>query len=523
MRTVFLVPRRKDGGHRDALWEWCRERWEALLPDVPIVEGHHDDGPFNRSAAINTAAGLAGDWDLGIVIDSDVLLPISQVGAAIETAQRTGNVTWAHRRWRGLHEDWTRQVLRRKVDYFGPECDRTDIDLLVERTNPLSWSCCFVIPRVVWDEVGGFDERFVGWGFEDMAWQSVIAGLHGFERIDGDVLHLWHPRSEDRIVKGEPSSTASAAYIANGRLGRRYMYALRRDYGLTERVALAGPEELARDLRNLERDDEKFARMQPKAEREKWAGWWPTLDELVAGAREYIEANRLGTVTVIVHTGGDPANWPERRVYLERSLPSLAERVSGPIVQRVVYDCWGEPDIRAELEGLARPFGFYVVGPVELAGLHRLDGCDVALPRQAGARDVHPPGRGRLHLRARRGPGADDGDAARQPAPRPDRPAARRLLPRRARDRRHPRLARAGLHAHRGERLHGWSTNLFWTNNPSLFRRSLTEHAVAARSPLGDAVRNVLFGRDPMARSAFWGTGEEWIRHIGEVRAGAGY
>ena len=53
MRTVFLVPRREDNGHRDKLWEYCRTRWESYFPDIPIYEGHHDAGPFNRSAAVN--------------------------------------------------------------------------------------------------------------------------------------------------------------------------------------------------------------------------------------------------------------------------------------------------------------------------------------------------------------------------------------------------------------------------------------------------------------------------------------
>jgi hypothetical protein len=84
MKVVFLVPRRKDDGPRDRIWAYCRARWERLFPDVEVVEGHHDDGAFNRSAAINRAAELAdegGPWDIGIVIDADVILSESQVRA----------------------------------------------------------------------------------------------------------------------------------------------------------------------------------------------------------------------------------------------------------------------------------------------------------------------------------------------------------------------------------------------------------------------------------------------------------
>ena len=60
-RVVFLVPRRADDGHRDELWRYARKRWEALFPEWPVFEGHHDVGPFNRSAAVNLAADLADE------------------------------------------------------------------------------------------------------------------------------------------------------------------------------------------------------------------------------------------------------------------------------------------------------------------------------------------------------------------------------------------------------------------------------------------------------------------------------
>ena len=43
------------------------------------------------------------------------------------------------------------------------------------------------------------------------------------------------------------------------------------------------------------------------------------------------------------------------------ALASFSARVSGPIVQRVVYADW-DPDFRAELEQIAGAHGFYVVG-----------------------------------------------------------------------------------------------------------------------------------------------------------------
>lgn len=523
MRTVLLVPRRADDGHRDRLWAWCRRRWGQVLPDVPIYEGHHlaAEGPFNRSAAINRAARAAdveGRWDLGIVIDADIFIRRSQVRAAIARARKTGKVTWAHRRWRNVNDEWTKRIVNKRLD-LGPELASVDMDVLVDRTTPMSWSCCVVVPRLVYDDIGGFDERFVGWGFEDMAFQSVVCGLYGWERIEGDVIHLDHPRSLERIVKGLPAWTASPEYIANGRLGRRYMYALRRDHGLTERPESADAEEIARDLRNLETDDRKFAALQTASERAKWDGWWPTLEELLAGARDSVRS-----VSVIVHSGGEPETWDERSGYLRRSLASLIEQVHGPIVQRVVYSDWGDA-LRPAVERIAREFGFYVAGEGHVgytASMRRLWGPTGYMNRRATGSYIF----------------ATEDDFVY------DRPVD--LVPMVLALSEHSHLAQIvllrGAYYPReleGPGILGWPEDrfkrirhngvgwlehrLFFSANPSLFRRQLA----AEPWPSGPSSER-LFGdsltrRDRDLRFAFWGSGEAWVSHIGATRASSAY
>jgi hypothetical protein len=521
MRTVLLVPRRAHP-ERDRLWAWCRARWQTILPSVPIYEGHHDEGAFNRSAAINTAARLAdadGRWDVGIVIDADTFIRASQVRAAVSSAFKTGRVTWAHRRWRGISEEWTERVVKSRQD-FGAEVDREDMDILVERTNPLSWSCCIAIPRAVWDDMGGFDERFVGWGFEDMAFMSLVCGLYGHERIEGDVYHLWHPRSEERIVKGQPARTAPPEYITNARLGRRYMVALRRDHGLHDRPGLpSSEEERLRDIANLQADDAKLAPVARSLGLPDWTDWWPTLPELRDGAK----ALRIGPsprVTVVVRTGGEPETWPERREYLRASLASLTEHVSGPIVQRVIYSDWGR-EHRAELDAIAAEHGFYVAGD----GHHG-----------------YTPGAARMwRYLSRRAQGdyifgAEDDFLYREDIDLGE------LVDVLSAD---PQLAQVALlraPAYQSEidkggllgwpweaftpvRMNGYSYlthRLFWTANPSLYRRSLTERAWPQK-PSSERVFGEALFRDPKTMVAFWGTGEPSIEHIGTVRAGTDY
>jgi hypothetical protein len=471
-RTVILVPRRADGGPRDRIWAWCRARWERLHPELPIVEGHHTVGPFSRSAAINEAARLAGDWDHAVVVDADVFLPPAQVREAIERATTTGRVTWAFQRWRGLSRAATERLLRpdpaHERGLFGPDglpgWDGTGlgIEALVERTNPVSWSCCFVVPRTVWDAVGGFDERFRGWGWEDMAFRSVVTTLHGHERIDGDLYHWWHPRSVER----EPArSEHRPEYEANQALGRRYMAAAE-------------------------------------------AGDVGTLEGLVAGAR----ATRAG-ITVLVLTNG-------RREYLERCIASLEAMVSGPVIRRRIWDDSGDVTFRAWLRetypayhvmptrvrnagyteamgGIwryvaARPGGYAFLveedftfeRPVDLAQLAAVLDADRNLTQVALLRQPCYP---------------REIEAGGIVEEAPDDFTTRRL-----------------------DGLAWLEHRRFFTTNPTLFRRSLCEvpwpSGAHSEARFGERLNE-----DPDNRFALFGDGTPWVRHIGDRRTGRGY
>jgi hypothetical protein len=181
----LIVPRRADKGHRDRLWRFCRRSWEAS--GWPVVEGHHKVGPFNRSAAINRAA--AGEWDVAVIIDADVLVDLDRVGEAVERAHATGRMVLPFTRRQSLSLESTQRIMRGGAT--PTKADATE-------TQTYNVSTCVVVPRCLWDEVGGFDARFVGWGGEDDAFWAACRALAGVDKIDGDAWHLWHPVSKWR-------------------------------------------------------------------------------------------------------------------------------------------------------------------------------------------------------------------------------------------------------------------------------------------------------------------------------------
>ena len=196
MRTVVLVPYRADRGHRDRIWRHLKDNYWADLP-YPVIVGHHDDGPFNRSAAINTAARSAGDWDVAIIADSDTWVPVSQLTDAVRVAASSGRLTAALTGVAELDGRCTAEILNSGVVEF--------INIGVENirvADLATQSSMLAVPRKLWDRIGGFDEKFAGWGGEDNAFWRAAAILGGPpHRVPGYAYHLWHQpaiRSADR-------------------------------------------------------------------------------------------------------------------------------------------------------------------------------------------------------------------------------------------------------------------------------------------------------------------------------------
>lgn len=202
-----IVPYRSDNGHRDRLWAFLRTHYWAGF-DVTV--GHHNDGRFNRSKAINHAA--KDDWDIAVIADADTWVPHNQLAEAIDTANTTGRLTAAFTTVAELTKSCTETILANQT-----LTTPTSV-LRVRRRELDTQSSMLVITRDLWDKVGGLDERFNGWGGEDNAfWKTCTLHAGQPERIHGHAYHLWHEPSSDKH--------RGPAYRNNLKLWRRYQTA----------------------------------------------------------------------------------------------------------------------------------------------------------------------------------------------------------------------------------------------------------------------------------------------------------
>lgn len=272
MKVVILVARRAGVEDRDRLWEFTRSWWENDHPDWPIIEGHHNEGPFNRSAAINLAARQAGQWDVAVVIDADVLVDPHLVRSTVDVAAGTNTLAIASpERWM-LSQEGTAKIL----DGFTGNWDGFVRQRYGTRDDKsgAQCSCCIAVSRSLWDSVGGFDELHVGYGWEDVSFRNACESISGKATIwlaPHPIWHLHHkPSPEDR--------ERGALKTANEARARRYI-AAHGDAEATQRLIdehLAARADIPRIPRILHRTV-------PAETTEQVERWWADFQRLHPG------------------------------------------------------------------------------------------------------------------------------------------------------------------------------------------------------------------------------------------------
>ncbi len=181
MRTVVCVPYRPADEQRVRNWDYVRAWWEGW----EVYTGDSGTEAFSCGSSRNRASEAAGDWDVAIFTDADVV-PGShaQMLTAINTAKVTGSFVIAYSELRYLAPLETERVCAGHVDLGKAK---------IKRAIGQTWINTFAIRRDLWDQVRGFDERFVGYGPEDIAFYKAAATLGGAERNPGPLYHLDHP------------------------------------------------------------------------------------------------------------------------------------------------------------------------------------------------------------------------------------------------------------------------------------------------------------------------------------------
>jgi hypothetical protein len=203
-----VIPFKPDGGQRDRLFPWVHAWWQAALPAAELIVEHRLDTPFCLAAARNRGVERA-TGDVLIIADADMVCERAAVLQAIATVRRDGGWALPYDVLELLDEPTTAAVLAAPAD----PSQLLPTDGVAER-NWSSVSGVVVVPRAGWDIVHGQDERFLGWGYEDLAFQHALDTLWGpLQRVGGRLVHLHHPRSLEATFE-QPLAIRSRRVLA---------------------------------------------------------------------------------------------------------------------------------------------------------------------------------------------------------------------------------------------------------------------------------------------------------------------
>lgn len=231
-QVSLLVPFRDNGEHRTRSWRWLREYWKTHLPSAEIILGSDVQFPFSKAAAVNEAAERARGR-VFVILDADAYMDatvlqscIDQIDNAVKAGRRLWYMPYNH--LYRLSEVTTLRLLETSPTepYSVPSPPPESWREIVDDTHSYGHkfgAMVQVMPREAFFLVGGMDDRFRGWGGEDVSFLRALDTLYcQHEVATADLCHFWHERPGDN-----PSSRhwIGQVFPTNSRLAQRYALA----------------------------------------------------------------------------------------------------------------------------------------------------------------------------------------------------------------------------------------------------------------------------------------------------------
>jgi GT2 family glycosyltransferase len=156
--------------------------------DEPYV-AHDSHVPYRLAYAVNTLVRELQGKVL-IINYADVIVSHSQMMRAILLAEEEPGQVFAFDEYHRVGE---------------PD---GDFEIPIDEVNS---NGCMAIQRDCFLEVGGYDERFVGWAMEDLEFNDRCGERWPARRVPGRLDHLWHGERRDDDSALETSAEQIAA------------------------------------------------------------------------------------------------------------------------------------------------------------------------------------------------------------------------------------------------------------------------------------------------------------------------
>lgn len=198
----LLVPFRTDHAERERNWRWLKKYWEHELPLAELIEGTNEDTPFCKTSAVNRAFEKS-HGDVIVILDADCYISgevILEAARRIREARLRNRPLWfiPYRRFYRLTELSSLILLDTPPDNplrFRDPPPPGSVETPASKSYG-HWYGALIqaMPREAFILVGGMDERFRGWGGEDISMMYKVDTLYGRHKtLNVPTFHIHHP------------------------------------------------------------------------------------------------------------------------------------------------------------------------------------------------------------------------------------------------------------------------------------------------------------------------------------------
>ena len=198
----FIIPFHGDNARRSEIFDWVLPYWRNEMPESEFLIIDNADVPFHKTKAINEGARQA-HGDVFVIMDADCYMDpniLRHCVSEIRREREAGHKLWyiPYRRFFRLTEEASNRLLSSSP--FDPIRfpDPPPANELVAGGETASsghyWGALIqVMPREAFIITGGMDERFQGWGGEDVSFMHAVDTLWAKHKTyNGPVFHIWH-------------------------------------------------------------------------------------------------------------------------------------------------------------------------------------------------------------------------------------------------------------------------------------------------------------------------------------------
>lgn len=177
-KNISILINHKLSSDNDRNWLYMKKRYKSLMPNAEICIGDYPKGGYNKSTAINNAAKNA-TRDIFIIADSNIAFNIECIRKGLDNLKQYpliipfGDLIY-------IDEQSTKNI--RKLT---PSSYIRDMHFTAYKRLPMPIGYIFIVPRINFEAIGGFDENITEWDEENTDFVNRIMDRFGdYERLN---------------------------------------------------------------------------------------------------------------------------------------------------------------------------------------------------------------------------------------------------------------------------------------------------------------------------------------------------